>query len=61
MKYSLVASLILQSTVVLGDLLPVHFKAPSPAHFHDVVRNDTYDFGEPFVLHSHTVLNFALT
>lgn len=51
MKYSLVASLILQSTVVLGDLLPVHFKAPSPAHFHDVVRNDTYDFGEPFVLH----------
>lgn len=51
MKYSLVASLILQSTVVLGDLLPVHFKAPAPAHFHDVVRNDTYDFGEPSLLH----------
>jgi murein tripeptide amidase MpaA len=45
MKYSLVASLILQSTVVLADLLPVHFKAPTAAHFHDIVRNDTYDFG----------------
>jgi murein tripeptide amidase MpaA len=45
MKYSLVASLILQSTVVLADLLPVHFKAPSALHFRDIVRNDTYDFG----------------
>jgi murein tripeptide amidase MpaA len=45
MKYSLVASLILQSTIVLGDLLPVHFKAPSAAHFAEIVRNDTYDFG----------------
>ncbi|KAL5113160.1 hypothetical protein ACEQ8H_008971 [Pleosporales sp. CAS-2024a] len=47
MKYSLVASLILQSTIVLAtsNLLSVHFKAPSPAHFQDIVRNDTYDFG----------------
>lgn len=45
MKYSLVASLILQSTVVLSELLPVHFKAPTPAHFRDIVGNDTYDFG----------------
>ncbi|KAH9864068.1 hypothetical protein J1614_010001 [Plenodomus biglobosus] len=45
MKYSLAAALILQSTVVLGNLLPVHMKAPSAAHFVDVVRNDTYDFG----------------
>jgi murein tripeptide amidase MpaA len=45
MKYSLVASLILQSTVVLADLLPVHFKAPTAGHFRDIVRNDTYDFG----------------
>lgn len=45
MKYSLVAALILQSTVVLGDLLPVHFKAPSPAHFHHLISNDTLDFG----------------
>lgn len=45
MKYSLAASLILQSTVVLADLLPVHFKAPTAAHFKDIVRNDTYDFG----------------
>lgn len=46
MKYSLVASLLASSTVVLGELVPVHFKAPSPAHFREVVRNDTYDFGE---------------
>ncbi|KAL1610684.1 hypothetical protein SLS60_002354 [Paraconiothyrium brasiliense] len=45
MKYSLVASLLASSTVVLGELVPVHFKAPSPAHFREVVRNDTYDFG----------------
>lgn len=45
MKYSLVASLIAQSTVVLGELIPMHFRAPSPAHFRDIVRNDTFDFG----------------
>jgi hypothetical protein len=45
MKYSFVASLLASSTVVLGELVPVHFKAPSPAHFREVVRNDTYDFG----------------
>ena len=45
MKWSLVVSLVLQSTVVLGELLPVHFRAPTAAHFHDLVRNDTYDFG----------------
>ncbi|KAF2651160.1 peptidase M14 [Lophiostoma macrostomum CBS 122681] len=47
MKYSLVASLILQGSLVLGtrDLQPVHFKAPSALHFRDIVRNDTYDFG----------------
>ncbi|KAH7383210.1 hypothetical protein BKA66DRAFT_570249 [Pyrenochaeta sp. MPI-SDFR-AT-0127] len=45
MKYSLVAALILQSTVVLGNLLPIHLKAPTAGHFRDIVRNDTYDFG----------------
>ncbi|PVI03983.1 Zn-dependent exopeptidase [Periconia macrospinosa] len=45
MKYSLVASLIAQSSVVLGELIPMHFKAPTPAHFQDIVRNDTFDFG----------------
>lgn len=45
MKYFLTASALLQSTLVLANLLPVHFKAPSAAHFQDVVRNDTYDFG----------------
>lgn len=45
MKYSLAASLILQGTTVLAGLVPVHFKAPTPAHFRDIVRNDTYDFG----------------
>ncbi|KAF2125349.1 Zn-dependent exopeptidase [Dothidotthia symphoricarpi CBS 119687] len=51
MKYSLIASLILQSTVVLADLLPVHFKAPTAAHFRELVRNDTYDFGCRAVAH----------
>ncbi|KAG8629802.1 hypothetical protein KVT40_001421 [Elsinoe batatas] len=45
MKYSLVASLILGSSVSLAELLPVYLTAPSPAHFRDIVRNDTYDFG----------------
>ncbi|KAF2637726.1 zinc carboxypeptidase [Massarina eburnea CBS 473.64] len=45
MKYSFVASLVLQSTAALAELLPVHLKAPSPAHFRDIVRNDTFDFG----------------
>jgi murein tripeptide amidase MpaA len=47
MKYSLVASFILQGSLVLGtrDLQPVHFKAPSALHFRDIVHNDTYDFG----------------
>ncbi|KAJ4371576.1 hypothetical protein N0V83_004795 [Neocucurbitaria cava] len=45
MKYSLVAALLVQSTVVLGNLLSVHFKAPTAAHFYELVRNDTYDFG----------------
>ncbi|EDU40989.1 peptidase M14 [Pyrenophora tritici-repentis] len=45
MKYAIVAALILQSTTVLGSLLPVYFKAPSPAHFLDVVNNGTYDLG----------------
>jgi len=44
MKYSLVAPLLFQS-VVFAELLPVHFKAPTPAHFRDIVRNDTFDFG----------------
>lgn len=65
MKYSLVASLILQSTVVLGDLLPVHFKAPSAAHFHDIVRNDTFDFGCRPIAHptedGHFTLHALLT
>ncbi|KAF1936518.1 Zn-dependent exopeptidase [Clathrospora elynae] len=45
MKYALASALVLQSTVVLGNLLPVHFKAPTAQHFLDIVRNDTYDFG----------------
>ncbi|KAL6712133.1 hypothetical protein ACN47E_000010 [Coniothyrium glycines] len=45
MKYALAAAALLQSTVVLGNLLPVHFKGPSPSHFLEIVRNDTYDFG----------------
>ncbi|KAG6362450.1 hypothetical protein INS49_010680 [Diaporthe citri] len=47
MKYSFVASLLAQSTAVFADLhlLPVHFTAPSIAHFQDIVRNETYDFG----------------
>jgi murein tripeptide amidase MpaA len=44
MKYSLVASLLAQGTV-LAELSPVYLKAPTPAHFRDIVRNDTYDFG----------------
>jgi len=45
MKYSLAASLILQGTVVLGNLIPLHFKAPTAGHFAEIVRNDTFDFG----------------
>lgn len=45
MKYSLGAALILQGTLVLANLLPVHLKAPTAAHFLEIVRNDTYDFG----------------
>ncbi|KAH7068483.1 hypothetical protein FB567DRAFT_249696 [Paraphoma chrysanthemicola] len=65
MKYSLVASLILQSTVVLADLLPVHFKAPTPGHFADIVRNDTIDFGCRPIAHptddGHFTLHALLT
>lgn len=53
MRYSLVASLLAQGTAVLADvhLLPVHFEATSAAHFQDIVRNETYDFGcRPAVL-----------
>ncbi|KAJ4298852.1 hypothetical protein N0V90_004095 [Kalmusia sp. IMI 367209] len=53
MKYSVVAPLLVQSAAVLADfhLLPVHFKAPSIAHFQHVIRNETYDFGcRPAVL-----------
>ena len=45
MQNLLVASLLLQSNAVLANLLPVYLKAPTPAHFRDIVRNDTYDFG----------------
>ncbi|PVH98732.1 Zn-dependent exopeptidase [Periconia macrospinosa] len=47
MKYSHVTSLLVQGSAVLADfhLLPVHFKAPSIAHFQDIIRNETYDFG----------------
>lgn len=53
MKYSFVASLLAQSTAVLANphLVPVHFEAPSIAHFQDIIRNETYDFGcRPAVL-----------
>jgi murein tripeptide amidase MpaA len=45
MKYALAAALILQSTTVLGSLVPVHVRAPSAAHFLDIVNNGTYDLG----------------
>ncbi|KAK2005770.1 zinc carboxypeptidase [Colletotrichum eremochloae] len=45
MKYSLIASLIIQSSVVLAELLPVYLQGPTPSSFSDIVRNDTYDFG----------------
>jgi murein tripeptide amidase MpaA len=45
MKYALAAALILQSPTVLGNLLSVHFRAPSAAHFLDIVNNGTYDLG----------------
>ncbi|KAF3913541.1 hypothetical protein ABW20_dc0103225 [Dactylellina cionopaga] len=46
MKHTLVASLILQSSVALArTLVPVHILAPSADHFRDIVRNDTFDFG----------------
>jgi murein tripeptide amidase MpaA len=65
MKYSLIAALILQSTVVLGELLPVHFKAPTAAHFYDLVRNDTLDFGCRPIAHptedGHFTLHALLT
>jgi len=65
MKYSLVASLLLQSTIVLGELLPIHFKAPTPAHFAEIVRNDTFDFGCRPIAHptddGHFTLHALLT
>jgi murein tripeptide amidase MpaA len=48
MMHLLTASLLLQSTGLLlaqASLVPVHFKAPTPEHFRDLVRNDTFDFG----------------
>ncbi|TKX22619.1 hypothetical protein C1H76_5402 [Elsinoe australis] len=45
MKYALIVSLIVQSSLSLAELLPVFFTAPSPAHYNELVRNDTYDFG----------------
>ncbi|KAK6543448.1 hypothetical protein TWF694_000195 [Orbilia ellipsospora] len=52
MKYALVASLILQSSVALArTLVPVHIFAPSPDHFRPIVRNTTFDFGCRAVAH----------
>ncbi|KAF2831772.1 Zn-dependent exopeptidase [Ophiobolus disseminans] len=65
MKYSLVAALLFQSTVVLGDLFPIHFRAPTAAHFLDIVRNDTFDFGCRPIAHptddGHFTLHALLT
>ncbi|KAF1912222.1 hypothetical protein BDU57DRAFT_522367 [Ampelomyces quisqualis] len=65
MKYSLVAGLVFQGTVVLAELLPVHFKAPTAAHFIDIVRNDTFDFGCRPIAHptddGHFTLHALLT
>lgn len=65
MKYALGAALVLQSSLALGELLPVHFKAPTTAHFRDIVRNDTYDFGCRPVAHptedGHFTLHALLT
>lgn len=51
MKYSLAAAFILQSTVALGSIFPIHLKAPTSAHFLEIVRNDTYDFGCRAIAH----------
>ncbi|ORX97852.1 hypothetical protein BCR34DRAFT_159127 [Clohesyomyces aquaticus] len=65
MKYLSLAFLILEGTVVLADLLPVHIKAPTTAHFRDIVRNDTYDFGCRAIAHptedGHFQLHALLT
>ncbi|KAF1845474.1 Zn-dependent exopeptidase [Cucurbitaria berberidis CBS 394.84] len=65
MKYSLVAALLVQSTVVLAHLLPVHLKAPTAAHFLEIVRNDTYDLGCRAIAHptedGHFKLHALLT
>ncbi|KAL1845460.1 hypothetical protein Daus18300_014526 [Diaporthe australafricana] len=56
--YSFVALLLAQSTTVFADLhlIPVHFEAPSIAHFQDIIRNETYDFGcRPAVLPTEDV------
>jgi murein tripeptide amidase MpaA len=53
MKYTCFAFLLSQSSAVFADfhLLPVYIKAPSIAHFQDIIRNETYDFGcRPAVL-----------
>ncbi len=50
MKYSIAAGLI-QATLVLAHLQPVYLKAPTTAHFRDIVRNTTYDFGCRAVAH----------
>lgn len=46
MKY-FYSLLVACSAVALADprVQPVHFKAPTAAHFRDLVRNDSYDFG----------------
>lgn len=65
MKCLSLAFLVLEGTVVLADLLPVHIKAPTAAHFRDIVRNDTYDFGCRPVAHptedGHFQLHALLT
>ena len=46
MKYSLAGTaVLLSSTIASANLLPVHFKAPTAAHFRNLVTNDTVDFG----------------
>jgi hypothetical protein len=60
MKYSLVASLLVQSSVVLAELYNVQIRAPTTEHFRDIVRNTTFDFGCRPVAHPTSDGQFEL-
>lgn len=60
MKVSLAGLLLVQGVAVSAQLVPVHLKAPTAAHFRDIVRNDTYDFGCRPIAHPTEDGNFGL-